>query len=323
MSLNKSSAKVGCAGILVADTFCGPMDSIPREGQLLAIDSIPSKAGGCAANVSIDLIKQGISVEVCGCLGKDSSAQVVLNGLSENGVDCQHIVVSPNLPTSKTIILLVKGQDRRYIHSFGANVAFSISDLDVEWLHSLSIFYLGGLFLLPGIDPLELASLLHTCRVHGVITVLDVVIPQNSILPNSLTQLLQEVDYFLPNAEEAAFITGENDPMAMFRRILSFGAKNVLVTLGNHGIIAGNQQQCWQVGSYPMNCVDPSGSGDAFTAGVITSIVHGWDFPRLLKFSSALGASAVRALGTTDGVFTIHEADSFIQQYPLSLMRIS
>ena len=35
-------ADVGCAGILVADTFCGPLKQLPAEGQLLAVDSMPS-----------------------------------------------------------------------------------------------------------------------------------------------------------------------------------------------------------------------------------------------------------------------------------------
>ena len=28
---------VGCAGVLVADMFCGPMRELPREGQLMVI----------------------------------------------------------------------------------------------------------------------------------------------------------------------------------------------------------------------------------------------------------------------------------------------
>lgn len=60
-------ADVGCAGILVADTFCGPMKALPREGQLLAVAAMPSHAGGCAANVAIDLAKQAIVADVVGC----------------------------------------------------------------------------------------------------------------------------------------------------------------------------------------------------------------------------------------------------------------
>ena len=34
-------AQVGCAGILVEDTFCGPMQELPREGQLLVLMRCP------------------------------------------------------------------------------------------------------------------------------------------------------------------------------------------------------------------------------------------------------------------------------------------
>ena len=63
--------EVGCAGILVEDTFCGPMPLCPPEGQLVAVDAMPTKAGGCAANVAIDLAKQGVEVEIIGCVGRD------------------------------------------------------------------------------------------------------------------------------------------------------------------------------------------------------------------------------------------------------------
>jgi len=58
--------------------------------------------------------------------------------------------------------------------------------------------------------------------------------------------------------------------------------------------------------------VDPSGCGDAFAAGVVTGIVREWDMPRLLRYAAALGASAIRAVGTTDGVFLADEAEAFI-----------
>ncbi len=84
--------QVGCVGILVSDTFCGPMQELPREGQLLAVDAMPTKAGGCAANVAIDLIKQDISVEVAGCLGKDPSSSVVVSSFEEYGIGTNRIV---------------------------------------------------------------------------------------------------------------------------------------------------------------------------------------------------------------------------------------
>ena len=316
---NHKRIVVGCAGILVSDTFCGPMQELPREGQLLAVDTLPTKAGGCAANVAIDLTKQKIAVEIAGCLGNDPSARVLLASLEEYGVNAGRIVYSENLPTSKTVILLVAGQDRRYIHSFGANAAFTVRDIDRDWVQRLNVFYLGGLFLMPAFDPGEFLNLLRFCRSKGVITVVDVVIPQNSILPADLKALLSEIDYFLPNEDEAQRMTGLSDPLEQLRAMLGWGGNTIVITRGKQGVLVGRGQQYWQAGIYPMEPLDPSGSGDAFAAGVITGVVHGWDLPKMIRYASALGSSAIRALGTTDGVFTSVQAEEFIHKNHLEI----
>ena len=312
-------AEIGCAGILVSDTICGPMAELPREGQLLAVDAMPTKAGGCAANVAIDLAKQGISVDVVGCLGSDPSAKGLRSSLEERQVGCERIVYSDRLPTSKTVILLVAGQDRRYIHSFGANAAFTVGAIDREWVRRLKIFYLGGLFLMPAFRLDELIDLLAFCRQNGVITVVDVVIPQNTVVPADLRPLLRLCDYFIPNDDEARWLTGLDDPQGQLRFFLEHEAHTVFIKRGRQGVLAGKGSDTWQAGIYAMNQVDPSGSGDAFDAGVMLGILKGWDMPATLRYASALGASAIRALGTTDGVFTAAEAQDFIHAHPLDV----
>ena len=37
--------RVGCAGILVADMLCGPVEALPQPGELLAVDDIPRQGG--------------------------------------------------------------------------------------------------------------------------------------------------------------------------------------------------------------------------------------------------------------------------------------
>ena len=75
----------------------------------------------------------------------------------------------------------------------------------------------------------------------------------------------------------------------------------------------------WSCGSYPVKALDPSGSGDAFAAGLITGVLSGWDMPETLRYASALGASATQAIGTTDGVFGPAAARSFIAAHPLDV----
>jgi sugar/nucleoside kinase (ribokinase family) len=310
--------KVGCAGMLVEDTFCGPFKALPPEGQLLELEAMPVRAGGCAANVAIDLAKQGLHVEVVGCLGRDSSADVLLSCLKEHGIDCEQVALVGGYPTSKTVILLVEGEDRRYLHVFGSTRAFTVGHINRDWVKTLSVLYIGGLCALPAVAIGELRELLLFCREHKVATVVDVVVSQTWTGAEELKQLLPCVDYFLPNHDEARIITGESDELAQLGAFRAFGSSCVVITQGKSGAVATKEGLFWKCGAYPVNCIDPSGSGDAFSAGIITGIVHGWAMPQTLRYASALGASATRAVGTTAGVFSPAEAGEFVVSHLLA-----
>jgi sugar/nucleoside kinase (ribokinase family) len=166
---------------------------------------------------------------------------------------------------------------------------------------------------MPAFHADELLDLLLFCRERGVVTVVDVVIPENMSISTELARLLPAVDYFLPNEDEARVMTGQKEPVEQLRALLAWGAGTVFITQGHRGLVAGRAQEFWQAGVYEMEGgIDPSGCGDALAAGVVTGIVHGWDMGKAIRYGSALGGSARRAVGTTDGVFTAREAEAFI-----------
>ena len=311
--------RIGCSGILVKDTFCGPFPALPRPGELVAVDNIKTKAGGCAANVAIDLGKQNLSVDLVGCLGLDAAGETLVKALQAAGVNCDRLIYTPDYPTSETIILLVEGEDRRYIHTFGANQAFSVYHIDGDWLAGLDLFYLGGLFAMPDIQLDELLTLLHFCREHNVVTVVDVVLPAGFIYAPEVQKLLPYIDWFLPNDTEATALTGRNDPWEAMQVLRNWGANGLVITLGERGALGVHGDECWHCGAYSGPVVDPSGAGDAFASGLITGIVQGWNFRRSLQYASALGASATRAIGTTDGVLNAAEAGRLMGEQPLAI----
>lgn len=304
--------EVGCAGLLVEDTFCGPVTALPPEGALAVLDSMPVQAGGCAANVAIDLAKQGISVDVVGCVGQDAAANVITRIFKVQGVGTSRVICVSGYETSKTVILLVEGQDRRYLHYAGANCAFSIDHISRDWVSQLKVFYLGGLFALPGIDFVQLAALLKYCKECEVTTVVDVVTPQSLHGMSQLESLLPFIDVFVPNDDEAKAFTGLADPHEQLKIFRDTGANTVIITCGEQGSVASRGGKMWSCGTYYMKGVDPSGSGDAFTSGVIRSTLMGWDLPQTLRYASAVGASATRTVGTTQSVFSAAEAEAFI-----------
>ncbi len=314
-------AKIGCAGILVKDTFCGPLQALPRPGELVALDAIRTKPGGCAANVAMDLRKQNMAVDLVGCLGRDAAGEILVKELQAARVNCDQLVYTTEFPTSETVILLVEGEDRRYLHTFGANRAFTVKNIDRSWLANLDVFYIGGLFAMPGIVTDELLTLLAFAREQKVITVVDVVLPTEFKRAAEIKKLLPYVDWFVPNDAEATVLTGQTDFLEAICVLRSWGAHGLVVTMGERGAVGVLGNEHWRCNAYRWPTVDPSGAGDAFASGLITGIASGWDFSRSLMYASALGASATRAVGTTDGVLTNVEAEQLIGKSPLKISR--
>ncbi|MGZ4133298.1 MAG: carbohydrate kinase family protein, partial [Actinomycetota bacterium] len=105
--------------------------------------------------------------------------------------------------------------------------------------------------------------------------------------------LLASVDVFLPNEQEIAALTGEQDPLAAARS-LQAGDAWVVVKCGSRGAVAaGPGGQNADVGAQPVEVVDTTGAGDAFDAGVIARLMDGASFAKAVAFAARLASEVV------------------------------
>jgi sugar/nucleoside kinase (ribokinase family) len=264
----------------------------------------------------------GVRAAVAGRVGGDSVGRVVTELLREAGVDVAGVRVSPARDTSQTLIVNVAGQDRRFIHTFGANSEFSAADIPLERVRQSRALYLGGYLLLPGVRAEELVPVFAAARAAGVKTVLDVAVPGPANYLPRLEPLLPHVDVFLPNNHEAAVITGETNPLTQAEIFHRMGARMAVVTLGHEGAVLVGKGVRLRSGVFEVPFVDGSGGGDAFDAGFVYGLLNGLGPEDCLQFASALGASCVRAIGTTPGVFTRPECEAFLRQHRLPIEMI-
>jgi sugar/nucleoside kinase (ribokinase family) len=313
---------VVCAGVLVADHLCAPIDHMPAPGELVMAGELVLNIGGCAANAAMALAKLGVGVAICGKVGDDAFGRFVADSLEGAGVDVRGLAVDRSLATSQTLIVNVKGQDRRFIHSFGANKSLSAADLDPLLDRKPKAVYVGGYLILPGLDAEALAGRFARARGQGTITFLDVCTPGPGDYLKHLRPVLPEVDVFLPNTDEATLILGEADPVRQAEAFRAMGARRVVITCGDQGAVVASEGLKARLGTYPVEFVDGTGGGDSFDAGYIAGLLSGLDELACLKLASAVGASCVRAVGATAGLFTRAEADAFVAGHPLAVERL-
>lgn len=306
-----------CAGIVVADHVCEPIDRMPRAGELVLTSRLSLTVGGCASNVAVDLARLGVRTGIAGAVGKDLFGEFVRRRLIEAGVDCAALEEHDDVPTAGTLVVNVAGEDRRFVHAVGANAVYDGRGLDARVLRGARVLYLGGYGLDPVLSAEHVARAFRTARESGALTVLDVVVsPQAGRVPD-VGPVLPFVDFFLPNTDEGRILCGLADPLEQARAFRTAGARHVAVTCGADGVVLAGPAGCVRAAAYAVPCVDGTGSGDAFAAGVIRGLLDGADPVECLRIGAALGASCVQAIGATTGVFDAERLHTFLAEHPL------
>ncbi len=308
-----------CAGILFADVACAPVERLPNPGELVPTQRVQLGLGGCASNTGVDLAKLGYRIGVSGCVGDDPFGMVIIEALAAGGVDTTGVHRVPGIGSASTMIINVQGEDRRFISTPAACTKFTVDHIPANWVRQAKVIYVGGYYMMPGLETAAMVELFRAARAAGTKTILDVVIYGEPRYWDRLAPLLAETDVFMPNDDEAALITGVKDPLEQAERFRQAGARTVVITEGEKGTLLVGDKRRLRAGVYPIEFVGGTGSGDAFDAGYIAGLLAGEDPAGCLRWGSALGASAVRAIGATEGVFNRAEAEAFMKQHELTI----
>jgi sugar/nucleoside kinase (ribokinase family) len=302
------------SGIAVVDMIASGLDRVARPGEL-AFCSVRPSHGGHACNVSIDLVRLGLRrsrLRAVVPAGRDVFGEFLAARLRDQGVAVERVLAA-RAPTSLDLILVARGEDRRYHADPGANLEMTASPvLALLERHRPRVYYAGGVGLLGRFDA-DLARVLSRARGLGALTFVDAVTPFGKSWA-FLRKALPWTDIFHCNADEARALTGLNDPGRAAASIRGLGAGHVLVTLGGGGSVAAVAGATLRLPAFKVRVVDPTGAGDAFSAGVILKVhrllgrrrgTKALSVPQwrdILLYASACGAVCTTGVGTSTTV---------------------
>ena len=321
VNTHKNLKKILCIGDMVADIFSSPLERFPEPGQLGLTDEIAVYPGGNALNTAIALSRMGEQVAIAGSVGDDALGSLLLNQLQSLGLDVSGVHLEPQGQTASTFIFRIQGEDRRFIHALGVAAEFSGEHVSMDLLPDNGIVLVGGYLKLGAWNDEGLIKLLYEARQRNCRIVFNVCIAQgSSVDPSRCLRLLEHVDVFVPNEDEARIITGETTLAGQAKALRQAGAHTVVITRGQQGLFADDGVQTIEMGVFRVPMVDPSGCGDCFTAGIVAAQGRDWDMLRTLKFASAVGALGATALGCTNGVPSFAEVEQFIKENQVKII---
>ena len=280
-------------GDVIDDVVVVPHGEIRDDTD--TVSSIRLLPGGSAANTASWLGSLAREVDFVGCVG---TADVERHGLLLRAASATpHLSAHAELPTG-TIVVIAQGERRTMLTERGANAALDPAAVTERMLASATLLHLTGHVLRnsAGVDGVR--SLIDRARQAGVTVSID---PGSAGFihdygPSRFLDALEGADLLFPSRDEGTILTGLVEPRLIAARLGEMFA-TVILTLGADGVVAIHGGDVTVHPATPVTTIDPTGAGDAFTAGFLDDWLRYHDVSSAVRNGAQLAARAVRTMG--------------------------
>jgi 2-dehydro-3-deoxygluconokinase len=238
-------------------------------------------SAGAEGNVAVAVSRLGLRAHFFTHFGTDELGTAVLNDFIAEGVDVSGVKRVPeftgtmirNPGTSRVV-------EATYLRKGSAASTITPADIDSEliresrWVHTTGITC--------AISTSAAASVtfaLEKSREFGIARSFDLNIRRKLWSEEQarvvLEPLAHDVDLLIGGEDEYTAIFGESDPRKAIALAHSRGCRIVIMTKGDQPIRYSINGEYGEMAPPKVEAVDPVGSGDAFTGGVIAGLLSG------------------------------------------------
>lgn len=275
----------------------GQREQIVQTGRMLL--------GGSSAITAVAAARLGLKVAFACCIGDDWIGRALVDEVGRQGVDVVVARRAAGTPTSLTVIV-TRGIDRAILTSDSTLRMLECADIPADLVDGSRHVHVGAYFLQPGLWP-GLPDLLRRARHAGATTSMDPNWDPSEQWTAELAETLPLVSIFLPNAAEAAKITGLSSPEAAARQ-LARTCDIVAVKAGSAGGLACRGDELVRVSGPPLAAKDAIGAGDNFDAGFLAGRLTGLGLRDSLALAVACGGLSTQGAGGTGVTITLEQA---------------
>jgi sugar/nucleoside kinase (ribokinase family) len=195
-------------GAHILDVLVRPVSEIPPGQGTVLVEQMRMTAAGTAAGTALTFAKLGAAVHTVGAIGTDPAGDVLLSLLGSAGIDTSLVVRKPDVPTSMSVLPIRPNGERPSLHLLGANLAYTLDDVNWDAVASTDHIHLGGVELL---GPDITTRILRHAKENGVTTSVDLIAPGGMGTFDIIQPAMAYTDYLLPNEDQVLGFTGAAD----------------------------------------------------------------------------------------------------------------
>jgi len=299
--------------LLIADTV-GPLEEVEKFTRKLA---------GAEVNVCIGLTRLGHTATYVTRLGEDPFGYYTKNTLEKEGISTDYITFDSEYKTGSMLKGKVLNGDPHvaYYRKGSAASKMTPEQMDNIDLTEFDLVHMTG--ILPALS-LECRATTRRLMARAKQAQIPVSFDPNlrptlweskEVMVKTLNDLATLADIVLPGIEEGLTLMGSEDPIKIADFYQSLGAKQVVVKLGPAGAYARDNDTSTMVPGFKVEkVIDTVGAGDGFATGVISGVIEGLSFTEAVRRGAAIGAIQVQHVSDNEGLPTISELETFMNQ---------
>jgi|GEM_PF-4040513 len=282
------AAKVVTIGGLSIDLTYLLVDNAFSGKKVGYAQRVTLEAGGKTFNCATALARLGMDVTMIATLGEDRFATDLEKALEAEKISTNYLVEVPN---GKTIITsIMTYADPKQSHNF-VTLQPDLNALKVQDIIKRTKVITGSDYVFANNEasPEVITASLQLGRINDKVTFFN-----PSPIFEMEKNIFPYVDFAVFNKSEIDFYMPNLDREQQVKNILDMGAKNVVLTLGKEGCVAGNRRWVDYFPAFKVMLINEVGSGDAFLGALIYAHSQGLDFRDMIKFS--LYSAAIKCM---------------------------
>ncbi|MEM1372830.1 MAG: PfkB family carbohydrate kinase [Pseudomonadota bacterium] len=279
--------------------------------------------GGSSANIAAGICKLGGRAALVTRVSDDSVGSYCVGQLQRYGVDTRYVTpVGGEYRNSLAFYESRVEGHRNVIYRNGA-ADFQMNEEDVaavDYAAYGALITAGTVF---ASEPSRSATFAAFDRAKGagLPIIFDVDYrpyswPSPEVASDVLSRAAAQCDMIVGNDEEFGFMAGDYDRGLDKARSLAAEGVLIIYKMGEKGAItfAGGEEIC--TGIYPVEAMKPTGAGDSFMAGLMTSLAGGYALPEAILRGSACASITVSKPGCAPAMADTVTLEAFLAEHP-------
>lgn len=307
---------IGRAGM---DLFPDPPGSKTEDATAMNVG-----LGGSSANIAAGICKLGGKAALVTRVSDDSIGRYCINQLKRYGVDATHVTPIGGEFRNSLAVYETRVEDHQSVIYRNGAADFQMNKANVsavDYSAYGALITAGTVF---AAEPSRSATFhaFELARAAGLPIIFDVDYrpyswPSAQVAADVLSRAADQSDLIVGNDEEFGFMAGGIEKgLDKARALSNSSAAMIIYKMGAKGAITFVDGQEIRTGIYPVKALKPTGAGDSFMAGFVTSIANGHDIRASLLRGSACASVTVSRPGCAPAMADTNTLENFLADHP-------